>query len=154
MKRTRPVTETSYGIPQDAQGLLDWEDIRRRLAEAKTYWVATVSPGEKPHVMPTWGVWLEEAFYFGGGRQTRKAKNIARNPQVVIHSESGEDAIILEGRAEEVLDEAWQVRIDDAYEAKYGMRHGTPVWRLALKQAFAWEIKTYPTSATKWVIED
>jgi nitroimidazol reductase NimA-like FMN-containing flavoprotein (pyridoxamine 5'-phosphate oxidase superfamily) len=151
MKRTRPQTEKSYGIPEEEKGLLPWEFVSSRMAQAKTYWVATISPGEKPHTMPTWGVWLDETFYFGGGRNTRKAKNIARNPQVVIHSESGEDAIILEGQAEEVQDEALQVNIDDAYEAKYGMRHGTPVWRLAVKQVFAWEMKTYPQSATKWV---
>ena len=48
------------------------------------------------------------------------------NPNVVTHSESGEDVVILEGVVEEVTDPTLQERIDDAYETKDGVRHGTP----------------------------
>ena len=46
------------------------------------------------------------------------------NLNVVAHSESGEDVVILEGVVEEVTDPVLQERIDDAYEAKYRIRHG------------------------------
>lgn len=54
--------------------------------------------------MPVWGIWLGGAVYFGTDRRSRKAKNLAANPSLVIHLESGDDAVILEGAAEEVDD--------------------------------------------------
>src|SRR3712207_8482388 len=50
-------------------------------------------------------------FRSGGGRSTRKARNLAANPNVVAHSESGENVVILEGVVEEVTDPALQERI-------------------------------------------
>ena len=31
------------------------------------------------------GVWVDGAFYFGGGPQTRKVRNPAENPSVAVH---------------------------------------------------------------------
>ncbi len=45
--------------------------------------------------------------------------------------------MILEGVAEEVTDGDRQTRIDDAYEARYGIRHGTPVWALRPRAVYA-----------------
>ena len=39
-------------------------------------------------------------------------------------------------------------RLDDAYEAKYGIRHGTPVWRVDPLRVFAWT--DFPADATCW----
>lgn len=83
------------------------------------------------------GVWLDDTIHFGGGRETRKARNLAANPEAVVHAESGEDVVILEGVAEEVTDGDRQTRIDDAYEARYGIRHGTPVWALRPRAVYA-----------------
>ena len=87
---------------------------------------------------------MEDRLHFGGGRSTRKARNLAANPNVVAHSESGENVVILEGVAQEVTDPALQELIDDAYEAKYGVRHGTPVCVF-----HAWS--RFPADATRWV---
>jgi hypothetical protein len=101
--------------------------------------------------VPVWGVWLDETFHFGGGRDTRKARNLAANPEVVVHTESGDDVVILEGIAEEITEPSLLARIDDAYEAKYGIRHGRPVWALRPRVAFAWS--KFPEDATRWLFD-
>lgn len=148
----RPEMPASYGVPKGQEGLLPWGHVGERMSAARNYWLSTVRPDGRPHSVPVWGVWVDEVLHFGGGRDTRKARNLAENPNVVAHSESGEDVVIIEGVAEEVTDPASQQRIDDAYEAKYGVRHGPPVWALRPRVVHAWS--HFPEDATRWVFRD
>ncbi len=91
-----------YGIPATDEGTLSWEWARERLREALTYWVATVRPEGRPHLMPTWGVWVGDAFYWEGGLQTRRARNVALRGDVVVSVGGDEAAVIVEGHAERV----------------------------------------------------
>lgn len=138
----------SYGVPESGDGLLSWEHVAGRMREARDYWLVTVRPDGRPHAVPVWGVWLSDTIHFGGDRTTRKAKNIAENPSVVVHAEDGAEAVILEGEVVEVTDPDVLVKIDDAYETKYGIRHGTPVWALKPITVHAWT--RFPTDATRW----
>lgn len=147
--RGRPMVPGSYGVPEDGEGMLSWEDVERLASGVRNYWLVTVRPDGRPHAVPVWGVWVDGIFHFGGGRDTRKAKNIAVNPNVVAHSESGDEVVIIEGVAEEVTEPALQERLDDAYEAKYGIRHGTPVWALRPRTIHAWT--NFPKDAARWV---
>jgi hypothetical protein len=36
-----------------------------------THWLATVRPDGRPHVMPVWAIWVDDAFYFVTGTTTR-----------------------------------------------------------------------------------
>ena len=137
-----------YGIPTSSKGTLPYDHVTDRLASARNYWVSTARPDGRPHAVPTWGVWLDGAIYFGGGTRTRKARNLKSTPNVVVHTESGEEVVIVEGEAEPVTDEAEQTRVDDAYEAKYDMRHGPTVWRVTPRVAFGWS--TFPDTVTRW----
>jgi nitroimidazol reductase NimA-like FMN-containing flavoprotein (pyridoxamine 5'-phosphate oxidase superfamily) len=49
--------------------------------------------------MPVWGVWVVNAFYFSTGAESRKAKNLASNPECVVCPENAEEAVIMEGTA-------------------------------------------------------
>jgi hypothetical protein len=60
--------------------------------------------------MPVWGAWFEDAFFFGSGRESAKSRNLAANPAVVVHLESGDQTVIIEGRAEHVLDKELEQR--------------------------------------------
>lgn len=151
VRRTRPYIEDSYGVPDDESGMLTWEHVVQRVAPSRNYWLATVTPDGRPHPRPVWGVWLDDHLHFGGGRGTRKAHNLEANPHVSIHLEDGWDVVIIEGVAEEVLDEDLQTRLDDVYEEKYGMRHGTPVWRVVPARVFAWS--NFPVDTTCWRFE-
>jgi hypothetical protein len=148
VQRTRPYVEDSYGIPEHDSGMLNWEHVVQRVAPSRNYWLSTVTPDGRPHARPVWGVWLDDHLHFGGGRGTRKAKNLDADPRVSIHLEDGWDVVIIEGRAEEVLDTELQTRLDDVYEEKYGMRHGTPVWRVVPSRVFAWS--DFPNDTTCW----
>ena len=101
--------------------MLDWTHAERRLQQARFYWLATTGPDGRPHVAPLWGVWIDGAFFFDGHPRTRWARNIAANPAVCVHLESGDDVVILDGLAEDITtDAALGERIVAAWMAKYG----------------------------------
>jgi pyridoxine/pyridoxamine 5'-phosphate oxidase len=103
-----------YGIPADRKGMLEWKRVSQQLVESRNYWIATTRPDGRPHTVPVWGVWLDGALHFGTDRRSRKARNLATNQGTVIHLESGDDAVILEGVAEEIADPSIIARIDAA----------------------------------------
>jgi general stress protein 26 len=110
-----------YAFPQGQEELLAWAHAEHLLEQARSYWLATTNPDGRPHVTPLWGVWVDGALYFDGHPQTRWGRNLAANPNVSVHLESGSDVVILEGVAEDVTtDEALGTRITDAWTAKYG----------------------------------
>ena len=76
---------------------LDWEWVTAQLTESKHYWLCSVRPNGHPHVVPRWGAFLDNKFYYDGSPETRHAQNIEKNPFVTLNLESGEKAIILEG---------------------------------------------------------
>ena len=150
-----------YGIATDADGLLPWQHVSEQMANARNYWIGTVRPNGRPHATPVWGVWVDETFYFGMGPHSVKARNLAANPALVVHLESGDDVVVLEGVAESIsaLDPALFERIADQYAAKYnGFRPeppstDTPFVALRCRVAFGWQEKDFVRSATRWTFE-
>ena len=88
-----------------------------RLRAALTYWLATTRPDGRPHSMPVWGVWVDDALWFGTGGQ--KARNLAHQPYAVAHVESGEDVAIVEGPVERLPFAEAPAAVVAAYGAKY-----------------------------------
>ncbi|MDL5361859.1 pyridoxamine 5'-phosphate oxidase family protein [Halalkalicoccus sp. NIPERK01] len=154
-QRTRPETEESYGIPGSDEGMLPWEFVAGAMEGDRNYWVSTTRPDGRPHVRPVWGVWVDGTFHCGGGGRTRWARNLAAGSGIAVHRESGDDVVIIEGMAErldqENADPELIERLDAAYEAKYGIRHGTPFWAIRPWKVLAWS--DYPTDATRWEFE-
>ena len=116
----------------------------------------TVTPDGLPHTVPVWGVWVDDIFYHGGGRRTRKGRNLDENPHMVMHLESGDEVVIIEGIAEILTEDninpELAQRIDAEYHKKYDMKHGLSVWRLQYKKVFAWH--HYPDDVTRWIFQD
>jgi nitroimidazol reductase NimA-like FMN-containing flavoprotein (pyridoxamine 5'-phosphate oxidase superfamily) len=112
-----------------------WAAARERLENperGRTYWLATMRPDGRPHVMPLLGLWLDDAFYFITGETTRKGKNLASDPRCVLTTSSTVLPaldLILEGEARKVTDDATLHRVADAYGSKMGwpleVRDGT-----------------------------
>lgn len=148
LQAERPFIKDDYGVPKHEKDLLTWSWLSARMAAARNYWVHTTRPDGRPHARPVWGVWIDDTLYFGGGPQTRWSRNLAHNPAVTVHLESGAEVVIFEGTA--VLDDApdLQNRVDDAYELKYDIRHGPPIRRLVPRVAFAWH--NFPQDMTRW----
>ena len=101
-----------------------WAKARERMAKADVYWLSTVRPDGRPHVTPLVAVWLNGALYFCTGPEERKAKNLTRNPQVVVTTgcntlDQGLD-VVVDGEAVRVSDEARLRGIADTYASKYG----------------------------------
>jgi hypothetical protein len=139
-----------YGLPEDEDGLLDWTYAEERLRESRHYWLATVSPGGKPHVTAVWGVWVDGAAYFGGGPEVRWAKNLRANPRIVVHLEPGDRVVMIEGDAQLTGGEGDPevLAVQDAYQEKYDMRHPAPFWRVRPEIAFGWT--DFTKDATRW----
>lgn len=68
--------------------------------------------------MPLGVYWMDGAFYFSTGANTRKAKNLAHNPQCVITVATHDFDIVVEGRAKRVTDPALVARIAKMYQAQ------------------------------------
>jgi nitroimidazol reductase NimA-like FMN-containing flavoprotein (pyridoxamine 5'-phosphate oxidase superfamily) len=99
--RERPKFPAGYGLPDSTEGLLDWSAVEVRLIAAEHYWLATVRPDGRPHVVPRWGVWLDSRLYYDGAPTTRHARNLSVNPACTLNLEDGKQSVILEGVSEE-----------------------------------------------------
>jgi Pyridoxamine 5'-phosphate oxidase len=97
-----------------------WAEALGLLEVANRYWLATVRPDGRPHVMPLFGVWLDGAFYFTAGERTRKARNLAINPQSVVNVDAPTLDLVVEGEAVKVTDAPTLRHVRDAYASKYG----------------------------------
>ena len=98
-----------------------WEWVERQLSEAVHYWLCSVRPDGRPHAVPKWAVYLDGKIYFDGSGQTRHARNLEHNPAVILHLESGERAVIVEGsgRAIDRPPKELGLRLTGAYAVKY-----------------------------------
>lgn len=151
----RPDLPAGYGIRPAGEGrLVAWAEVEGRLAAARNFWLVTASLRGRPHVAPVWGLWRQGAFYFGTDPASRKGRNLAANPSVVVHLESGDEVVIVEGRARRLDAEALEPGLDEAYHLKYGVPlAGNPVYRVEPTRAFAWTEADFPESATRWRFE-
>jgi general stress protein 26 len=118
---SRPRMPPEYPIlgPTEGKGLLPWTWATERLSKSRGYFMATTRPDGRPHVMVVWGVWLQGKFYFSTNAGTRKARNLAANPRCVVCPERADEAVIVEGVAEEVTDVTVLKQFKEAYETKY-----------------------------------
>jgi hypothetical protein len=59
-------------------------------------------------------------LWFSTGPRTRKAKNIVAGPHCVIGTDKADEAVILEGVAEEIKDHTVWKQLAQVYNRKYG----------------------------------
>jgi hypothetical protein len=105
--------------------------------------------------MAVWAVWLDGALWLSTGAESRKARNLAARADCVVTTERADEPVVIEGRAERVLDPAAIAAFQDAYEAKYAFRPTTelgPIFRVAPRVAFGFveNAADFPGSATRW----
>ncbi len=100
---------------------------------------------------------MDGAFYFGTARSSRTARNLAQNPAVSVHLDSGDDVVILEGTVGEVShnERATLKKLDAASRAKYKMPlttipGETVLYRVQPCVVLAWTEKEFPKNATRW----
>ncbi len=96
----------AYGVPTDASGSerLPWSWAVEQLTAARNYWICTTRRDGRPHAMPVWEIWQGGAVWFSTDPSSAKGRNMARDPRVVVHLESGDDTVVLEGKVEHATD--------------------------------------------------
>jgi nitroimidazol reductase NimA-like FMN-containing flavoprotein (pyridoxamine 5'-phosphate oxidase superfamily) len=143
-----------YGLPRGRDGLLAWSWAERRLRRSHNYWMVTTRPNGAPHAMPVWGIWVDSVYYFSTGRQSRKAKNLAKNARCVVCNEDAAEAVIVEGVAKEVKDAALIARLGVLYHAKYKpwklKPEMGPIYAVRPRMVFAIAEAKSMKSATRW----
>jgi len=154
-KASRPRLPAEYGVSTDVQGLLPWSHVATRMTEAQHYWICTTGPNGEPHATPVDGLWIDDRLYFGGSPKTRRQRNLAANPSVCVHLESGSDVVILQGDARpERPDAALAKCLAESSRRKYGYAptpeeyQKTDVHVFRPRVAFAWT--HLPKDATRW----
>jgi nitroimidazol reductase NimA-like FMN-containing flavoprotein (pyridoxamine 5'-phosphate oxidase superfamily) len=153
---------TGYGAPRNAKKLLPWSWARERLERALGYWLVTVGRDGKPHAIPTWGAWAGDRFYCEGSPETAYARNIERDPRVVVHLESVDEVVIVEGTARRVTEVSAALerrvlagyakyRESKNYEADPGNWRSGGFWELRPSVARGW---SRLDQATRWRFDE
>ena len=165
-----------YDLP-----LLDWDGIEARLNEGlgqapgaggpdrHTCWLATVNPDGSPHVTGVGAIWTDGGWWFETGANTRKGRNLARDPRCTLSVAAREFDLVVEGEATRVTDPAtvatmaarwaaggWPARPDEtvsALTAEFSAPSAGPppwhVYRITARAATA--VGTVlPGGATRW----
>jgi Pyridoxamine 5'-phosphate oxidase len=145
-----------YGIAgaEDGTGLLPWTWVATQMTRCRTFWLATIHAEQaRPHVMPVWGVWVDDSFFFSTGHKSRKGRNLAANPACTVSNDDGQEAVIVEGSAEKLGDPQVLERVAAAYTKKYKMdprNMGEPIFIVRPSTVFGFIEKSFPKSATRW----
>jgi hypothetical protein len=152
-----------FGAPAPPGELLPWSWAHQRLETARTYWIATTRPDGRPHCRPVWGVWLADGFWFSTGSLARH--NLAANPQITVHLDSGTEVVIVEGVAAAVTGAGrlqafladyntkytWDAVATDDGVADWSGAAG-PAYRVRPRVVFGWD--TDLRTATRWSFAD
>ena len=145
-----------YGINGNKKDLLPWEWAVDLLSKTQNYFLSTVRSDGRRHVMPLWGVWMDSAFYFSTGKNSVKARNLARNPNCVVCPGGADEAVMLEGVAGEIADRKILKKVAKAYLEKYNFdisKMNEPVLVVRPRTAFGQIEKTFTRTATRWTFE-
>ena len=143
---------------------MDWPEVATRLAASRNYWLGTTTPSGAPHAAPDWGVVAGQTLYLYSERSTVKARNIAADPRVVVHLESGDDVVVVRGTAEDLGSPAGVPEVVAALAAKYtapGDRQYLPdadpafdvVYAVRPRSAMAWRLADYDGSQRRWAAQ-
>jgi len=83
---------------------------------------ATVSSNNEPHVVPVFFTYKKGKVYVQADRRSVKVRNLLSNNKVAVAVYSGEEAVILRGRARIVEDDEEFVRRTREHFAKYHLK--------------------------------
>jgi PPOX class probable F420-dependent enzyme len=155
-----------YGVlgPTEGTGLLPWSWAEERLAAARNFWVTTLWPDGRPHLMPVWAVWDSETqlLWFTSSLPSRKVRNLAADPRCVAATEEANNPVVLEGIAEIVRDADSIARVigmtNSKYETAYSVDFLDPAVnatiRLRPRWAFGLRHDDFTGSPTRWTFAE
>jgi hypothetical protein len=140
------------GDEHRTRGHIPWRKIDLRLRSLREIWVATSDDRGRPDTTPVWFWWDGTSVWFTTKASSRKARNLGRQPAVVLANGDGADPIIVKGDAGLVTDADELAHLDSAYRDKYvdpgsGAQatifvEGDVVFRVRPRLVMAWEYAT------------
>ena len=112
--------------------------------------------------MPVWGAVLRHDLYMFSERRTAKARHLAANPEVVVHLESAEDVVMVNGTLEDMGLPQAHADVLAALEAKYSSPQDIRylpstdedfdvLWWLRPRRAMLWRLDSYDASQARWL---
>jgi hypothetical protein len=159
-KISRPKLPKGYA--DNPASFVDWGWVAGQLTEAKNYWLSSVRPNGRPHVVPRWGVFIDNRFYYDGSPETRHAQNIVKNPHVSLHLESGNQVVMMEGTSKpaDKPESEFAKQLAEAISKKYSDEGYSPeptqwdeggLYVFTPRQCIAWTV--FYEDPTKFVFE-
>jgi nitroimidazol reductase NimA-like FMN-containing flavoprotein (pyridoxamine 5'-phosphate oxidase superfamily) len=159
-KVTRPVFPPGYVDNPTSE--VAWNYVVQQLTDSLHYWLCTTRPDGRPHVVPRWCVYMDGRIYYDGSSQTRHAQNLTQNPNMALHLEDGEKAVIMEGTAgpADKPDADLARRLSEEYKRKYAARGYSPepsqwdeggLYVFIPRQCIAWT--SFGENPTKFLFE-
>lgn len=149
-----------YGLRAagEGTGLLPWAWAVARLTGSHDYWVATVWPDGRPHVVPVWGVWLDGALWFSSSVQARKVRNLLIEPRCTLTTDDAHQPVVLDGVASRVVDldpiAAFAEAVDRKYATAYGPDFYHPArnatYQVTPRSVFGLDDADFSGSPTRW----
>jgi pyridoxine/pyridoxamine 5'-phosphate oxidase len=148
-------TPPGYGLTELGADHWSLDDVYRRVHEARSWWIASVRADGRPHAVPVWGVAVDDRIIFSSGPDAQKALNIASNANVVMHLDSGDEVVIVEGTATKIAPESMPDGFMDAYDKQYDIRFDTSdpgfgVYEIAPRKIMAWDEAQFAETAARW----
>jgi hypothetical protein len=151
-----------YGVvgALEGRGLLPWTWATERLKSSHDYWLATITPSGSPDVMPVWGVWEQSAVWFSASPQSRKTKNIAAEPRVVLTTDNPLQPVVVEGVVERVTEaskiELFTGWVNAKYETDLTVEFFSEnaLFRLEPHRVFSLDEADFTGTPTRWVFTD
>jgi nitroimidazol reductase NimA-like FMN-containing flavoprotein (pyridoxamine 5'-phosphate oxidase superfamily) len=136
---------------------LSWTIVRTELEQAKQYWLATVRGSGPPHIVPLDGLWIDDAWYYGGAKEATHVQLAEANPNATLHLPDPFRCVVVEGevrrhRPDDALAERLAEGTNTKY-AEYGYQNTaadyTEVSALTPRRVIAW--MQFPGDVTRFV---
>lgn len=99
----QPISEAYVDPGRDGAS---WDRGLAELERSGTYWMATLRPSGRPHVVPVLAIVHDGHLHVAAGPRTQKARNLTRTPAVTVTTHGETFDIVLEGKARRVTDPA------------------------------------------------
>jgi hypothetical protein len=130
---------------------LGWDEVVARFGAAQNWWVATSGPAG-PHSVPVWGVVTDDVLRFYGEPGTVRSRNLAADPRLVVHLESGSSVLIVHGTVVIGPPAGQDAGVCAAYAAKYTDLTDLEYLPDAEGMADALLFSVMPTRALAWTL--
>src|ERR1043165_7509008 len=84
-------------------------------ANSRTTWLSTINADGSPHMTAVGALWLDGTFWFQTGANTRKGRNVVRDPRCSVAVSIRDADVVVEGDAVRVTEAGALARVAKAW---------------------------------------